>query len=128
MTFNAMYGSGALAGFRAACSFPVLGFPLTDDDIAEAPNGDLVRVVVTWPAGASMKIDCSPTNVHFLTLRSGSDHPTGLYTALCNALPDFFRDRGVQTFTAAPRDPEAEGLLRTRGFWDAVMRWRLAAS
>lgn len=133
MTFNEMYGVGARLGFAAACRFPLLQ-NVSDPTINEYPEADgHVRVNVTWEvdggaATAVMKIDCTPTNVHFLTLRSGVDHPTGIYTALCAALPDFFRNRGVEYFTAQPGGANSEGVLRQRGGWEPgeFLRWRVA--
>lgn len=127
MTLTTLYGSGALAGFTAACRFPLLNYSDPIIVQADTPTGS-VRVNVAWdhPDGrAEMKIECWPERVHYLTLRSGADHPTGLYTALCEALPDYFRNRGVLTFTASPRDVDGEAILRSRGAWDAAMRWRI---
>jgi hypothetical protein len=79
---------------------------------------------VTWDA-ARMKITCYPLEVRYLTLTSGADVPTGLYSDLVKALPKFFKDRGVLEFTASPGTPQSETILRRRGSWDGAMRWRL---
>ncbi len=132
MTLNDLYGVGALLGFTAACRFPLLP-NVSDPTVQQFDAGaGHVRVNVTWlvdgTTTAVMKIDCTAKEVCFLTLRSGVDHPTGIYTALCAALPDFFRNRGVVNFTATPSGVNSRSILRTRGAWDgeAALLWRVA--
>lgn len=98
----------------------------TGADLTEAPIEGGVRVYLTWENGSTMKIDAYPERVHFLTL---SSKRRSLYSDLCRTLPDLFRDRGVERFTASPATPESDAILRKRGEWhdapDRGIEWTL---
>ena len=104
-----LYGDGASEGFANA-------LPGDPTEVLEIEvEGGHVRVNVVWE-DATMKIECSETQVHYLALHS----PGGLYTKLCDALPGFFKDLGVQTFTASPGDADSDAVLRRRGDWHSA--------
>ncbi len=111
---DSLYGKGASSAFRKATGGSI------DEVTLDAVGG--VRVYVDWDDGSVLKIDCYPERVHFLSLTSKRK---GLYSELCDTLPDLFRDRGVKVFTAYPANDEAEAVLRKRGEWDDAMRWAL---
>jgi hypothetical protein len=114
---DALYGEGTTTDFHAALP----GKPKAEQ--VEAGGG--VRVNVTWQDSSLLKIHCTPTRVHFLTLRSERE---GLYTDLCKTLPSLFKARGVQEFTCSPADPESGAVLRKRGAWQTSprgLRWEL---
>lgn len=102
-----LFGEGTSEAFAAA---------LPDGDKAtvhELSIHGYIRVNVKWPR-SELKIDCWPEQVHFLHLRSGRK---GLYSDLCDVLPELFRERGVKRFTASPADPSAAEILLKRGVW-----------
>ncbi len=109
-TLNGLYGRGTSQAFAAATG---------GSEVAEVAFPGGVRVYVHWPNGSRMKIDCFPDRVHFLSLHSKRK---GLYSDLCDALPDLFCDRGVERFTMSAADEKAEAILLKRGKWERVER------
>lgn len=112
---DSLYGKGTSSAFIGA----------TGAAIDQAPIEGGVRVYCAWNDGSVMKIDCSPDRVHFLTLNSKRK---GLYSDLCESLPELFKDRGVEAFTASAADEESEAILRKRGEWERAergLRWEL---
>lgn len=112
---DSLYGKGTSSAFIGA----------TGASIEQAHIEGGVRVYCSWGDGSVMKIDCSPDRVHFLTLASERE---GLYSDLCATLPDLFRERGVEAFTASAADSESEAILRKRGEWEQAergLRWEL---
>lgn len=110
-----LYGTGTSKAFASACSAPTVE---VETDLG-------VRVNVEWEDGSVLKIECSPDEVNFLTLRSQRE---GLYSDLCDTLPELFKDRGVKSFRASPSGPESESILRKRGAWGddpKGLRWVL---
>jgi hypothetical protein len=103
-SLDALYGAGSSAAFREACG----------GETSEVPIDGGVRVYVDWEDGSTMKIDCRPDEVHFLTLVSKRK---GLYTRLVESLSEVFR--GIR-WIAYPTDEEAEAILRKRGGWERV--------
>jgi len=104
MTLDELYGEGFASAFALA----------VEGDVTEYPIPEGVRVYVAW-SGGSMKIDCTPLNVHYLSLQSDR---TQRYSDLCGALPALFKSVGVLTFTAAPKDGAAKAVLKRRGSWN----------
>lgn len=112
---DSLYGKGASSAFQKA----------TGGSVTEVSIKDGVRVYVGWDDGSVLKIDCFPRYVHYLTLKS---YRKGLYTDLCGTLPDLFKQRGVESFTASPADVESDAILRRRGNWQDAergIRWVL---
>lgn len=112
---DSLYGKGASSAFIGATGASTIG--------AHIEGG--VRVYCEWQDGSVMKIDCWPERVHFLTLRSERD---GLYSDLCDTLPDLFKGWGVKTFTASAGSEESDAILRKRGDWQDAergIRWEL---
>lgn len=109
---DSLYGKGTSSAFIGA----------TRAAIEQAPIEDGVRVYVRWEDGSVMKIDCWRERVHFLSLTS---ERKGLYSDLCDTLPDLFKERGVEVFTAASANEEADAILRKRGGWNELMEWEL---
>lgn len=121
MTFDGLYGEGARAQLESLLN----SAGGSKSTLAEFPVGtDAVRVNVTWGTSV-LKMECRADRVHFLTLRTGKDIPTGLYTALCSALPSVFKAWSVVKFTCSPADSSAEAILKTRGSWSNKMDWVL---
>jgi hypothetical protein len=122
-----LYGAGASAAFALAVTFaPPFDAPVIEEVALAEGN---VRANVTW-GDASAKIECSPDDANWLTLQSGSDDAAGLYTAICDHTPAFFKSRGVVTYTCSPTDDQSEAVLRSRGAWGdldsrGTMRWKL---
>lgn len=87
-------------------------------DVVQAEIPDGVRLYVEWEDGGLLKMDCSPTNVHFLTLNVTPK--SGRYTQLCNTLPSLFKAYGVDTFTASPLDEHSSAVLKRRGSWQEI--------
>lgn len=118
MTLDTLYKRGTAKALREA-----LGGDAVLVEVVEIDEG--VRVYAEWPNGSTMKIDAYPDRVHFATLTSKRKR---LYSDLCKVLPDLFRDRGVERFTASPATPEADAILRKRGEWrtaDRGIEWIL---
>lgn len=80
---------------------------------AELPDGG-TRCYIDWADGSVMKIDCTAEEVFFQSLVSETP---GLYTKLCDTLPELFKERGVKRFRMVPGNDEAEAILRKRGDW-----------
>jgi hypothetical protein len=112
---DSLYGKGASSAFIEATGASTTG--------AYIEGG--VRVYCDWPDGSTMKIDCWPDRVHYLSLTSERE---GLYTDLCDTLPELFKGWGVKTFTASAGNDEADAILRKRGEWQDAergIRWEL---
>ena len=110
-----LYGEGTSGAFSEACAAPAVE---VETDLG-------VRVNVEWKDGSLLKVECSPDEVNFLTLRSERE---GLYSDLCDTLPELFKDRGVKSFRASPSSTESEFILRKRGRWETDpkgLRWVL---
>lgn len=112
---DSLYGKGTSKAFSEACGASAVE---VETDLG-------VRVNVEWKDGSLLKVECRPDEVNFLTLRSERE---GLYSDLCDTLPELFKKRGVETFTARPATPESEAILRKRGDWHqhpkrAGLRW-----
>lgn len=112
MTLDELYSKGTASALKK----------LVGGQQEQAAIEDGVRVYFEWADGSVMKIDAFADRVHFLTLHSQRE---GLYSDLCDTLPEFFKDRGVKTFTASARDGESEAILRKRGEWNEEMVWEL---
>lgn len=108
-TLDELYGAGTAEAFAAA----------TGGECAEVEIPGGVRVYVRWKNRSALKIDAYPDRVHFAALRSTRKN---LYSDLCAALPDLFRERGVERFTASPGTPESDAILRKRGEWQDAAR------
>lgn len=124
MALDALYGNGTSAAFASAVT--VAGWPAPEIEEIALEGGN-VRVNIAWGA-AEMKFECSPDNVHFLSLLSGKTLPAGLYTALAIPIPPFFKARGVRTFSCSPRDAASTTVLKKRGAWrdePRGLRWEL---
>ena len=117
MTLDELYGRGTAKAFQKACG---------DPSMKEVSIDEGVRVYVDWADGSTMKIDCSPERVNFLSLTSNRK---GLYSDLCNELPELFQRRGVTHFAASPASEQASAVLRKRGDWKTAprrgIRWEL---
>lgn len=109
---DSLYGEGTSSAFIEA----------TGASIEQAAIEGGVRVYVTWGDGSTMKVDCYPDRMHFLSLVSKRK---GLYSDFCEKVPPLFKERGVERWTAYPADGESEAILRKRGDWDEHMEWRL---
>ncbi len=114
MALDDLYGPGTEDALRAL-------LPGADVVTSTAPDGS-VGVRGSW-ADSVVKFVCFPERVHFTTLRG-----TGRYAWLCARLPVFFRERGVDTFTASARDEQSARILRRAGFeGDLALTHPLAA-
>lgn len=102
---DTLYTRGTSKAFKEACQGATVE--------TEIDGG--VRVYVDWDDGSSMKIDCTPIEVNFQHLNSNRE---GLYSHLCDVLPDLFKSRGVREFRATAANEESDAILRKRGEWN----------
>lgn len=111
---DTLYSKGTSKAFKKACG--------TSAVEVETDLG--VRVNVEWKDGSVLKIECSPDEVNFLTLRSERE---GLYSDLCDTLPELFKERGVRSFRARATEG-SKGIVLRRGEWrddPKGLRWVL---
>ena len=80
-----------------------------------------------WDDRSRLKIHWDEEAVHYGDLYSASG---GLYTFLCERLPEYCAGHGIKRFTARPSDPEAERILLKRGDWerqeDGLLVWNIS--
>lgn len=75
------------------------------------------RYRAEWGDGSTLVIDFNGDTWHFGGLRLVTGQQQGLYTALCEQLPDLARERGVRRFTFSAYEPEGLRRLLRRGDW-----------
>lgn len=117
MNLDTIYGGGASVALLDALTIP--GHPPA---ITGVTDGYPPKVHVSWQNGAHMTVRPLPGIVHFQELCSavGREHPTGLYTVLCEQLPPVLRSLNVELMTCEPATDFAKDKLARRGEWEGV--------